>query len=193
MVGLKQGGTTIYLAAGCFWGAEQLFRGMPGVTGTCVGYANGNGVAGSDEVTYESVCAGATGLHETCRVNFDPARTSLDPLLYAYFRVIDPTLVDRQGNDRGSQYQAGVFWPADDATTREEVLRVGAIERARTEAKRGAGSFCVQLEPLRDFYPAEEYHQGYLVKNPGGYCHISPAAMGELQAAPFDPRYYDEE
>lgn len=191
MAGLKQRETTIYLAAGCFWGAEQLFRGMPGVMGTCVGYANGNGVAGVDEATYESVCANETGFHETCRVSFDPARTSLDALLYAYFRVIDPTLVDRQGNDRGSQYQAGVFWPADDEATRDEVLRVGTIERTRTEAKHGANSFRVRLEALRDFYPAEECHQDYLVKNPGGYCHISPAAMRELQAAPFDPEYYE--
>lgn len=191
MAATNQRETVVYLAAGCFWGAEQLFRSMPGVTSTCVGYANGNGVAGAEQATYEQVCAGATGFHETCRVSFDPARTSVAALLYAYFRVIDSTLVDRQANDRGSQYQAGVFWePADDAT-REEVLRVGAIERARTEAAHGRGSFCVQLEELRDFYPAEEYHQGYLVKNPGGYCHISPAAMRELQAAPFDPGYYE--
>ena len=151
----------IYLAGGCFWGIEHLMRAIPGVLDAKSGYANGRREA---DANYEAVCAGGTGFRETVRVTYDPAQVSLEALLLAYFYVIDPTEVNRQGMDLGSQYQTGVYY-ADDAA-KETVERIAAIERAASKR------FYVEICPLRNFYPAEEYHQNYLEKNPNGYCHI---------------------
>jgi len=164
---------TIYLAGGCFWGVEHLMRQLEGVTGTCVGYANGTGEA---DATYQTVCAGHTGFKETVRVRWDPERTTLGFLLHAFFEVIDPTTPNRQGNDVGTQYQAGIFWDPDDGETGVDVALVCADVRERTPG------FCVLVEPLTNFFPAEDYHQDYLMKNPGGYCHVSPAAIARLAA-----------
>ena len=155
----------IYLAGGCFWGIEHLMRAIPGVLDARSGYANGRREA---DANYEAVCAGGTGFRETVRVTYDPAQVSLEALLLAYFYVIDPTEVNRQGMDLGSQYQTGVYY-ADDAA-RETVERIAAIERAASKR------FYVEIWPLRDFYPAEEYHQNYLQKNPNGYCRAALTA-----------------
>lgn len=176
---------TVYLAGGCFWGVEELFRQMPGVLATCVGYANGR--ADVSNPTYERVCQGDTDYKECVRVTFDPARTSVEKLLYAYFRIIDPTIANRQGHDRGTQYQAGVFWGEDEAV-QLEVERVCAIERERVEAS--GRPFRVLVEPLTYFWDAEEYHQRYLVKTPGGYCHVPPADIRRLVAEPMPEGYY---
>ena len=157
---------TIYLGAGCFWGAQALMARIPGVLETCVGYANGTG---EDDAVYETVCAGATGFRETVRVRFDDA--SVDALLTAFFRAIDPTAVNRQGNDRGTQYQAGIWWEPGDDRTQADVERICELARAAYPG------FAVEVGPLSNFFAAEEYHQDYLVKNPGGYCHISPALI----------------
>lgn len=178
---------TVYLAGGCFWGVEELFRQMPGVVATKVGFANGDPAIESP--SYERVCKGDTGYKECVRVTFDPAKTSTEALLYAYFRIIDPTLVNRQGADRGTQYQAGVFW-GDDVDVKLAVERVCAIERTRCEA--ASKPFHVLVEPLKTFWDAEEYHQRYLVKNPGGYCHVSPTEMRKLVSSPMPEGYYDE-
>ena len=173
--------SVIYLAGGCFWGMERLMQSIPGVLDAQSGYANGTGEA---DANYAAVCTGATGFRETVRVEYDPDQVSLDALLLAYFYVIDPTVQDRQGNDRGTQYQTGVYYTNDSA--RETVERIAAIERGRSEA------FFVEIGPLLNFYPAEEYHQDYLEKNPGGYCHIPLAEIELFSRLRIDPGDYQK-
>lgn len=151
---------TIYLAGGCFWGMQKFLDQFDGVTHTEVGYANGPDCAPS----YEDVCR-SSGHAETVRVDFDPARMTLRRLLEFYFMVIDPLSVNRQGGDRGIQYRTGIYY-----TDESQLPEIEAVYRAQEE-KAGA-KLAVELEPLRNFFPAEEYHQKYLDKNPGGYCHI---------------------
>ena len=171
----------IYLAGGCFWGMEQLMQSIPGVIDAESGYANGTCEADAD---YKTVCKGETGFRETVRVEYDPEQVSLDALLLAYFYVIDPTVQNRQGNDRGSQYQTGVYFTNESA--RETVKRIAEIERGRSE------KFFVEIGPLKNFYPAEEYHQNYLEKNPNGYCHIPRAEMELFSRLRIDPGDYQK-
>ena len=169
----------IYLAGGCFWGIEQLMQSIPGVLDAQSGYANGTCQADAD---YRTVCKGDTGFRETVRVEYDPEQVSLDALLLAYFYVIDPTVENRQGNDIGSQYQTGVYYTNDKA--KETVKRIAEIERSRSE------KFFVEIGPLKNYYPAEEYHQNYLEKNPGGYCHIPKTEMELFSSLRIDPGDY---
>lgn len=169
----------IYLAGGCFWGMEQLMQSIPGVIDAQSGYANGTC---EEDADYRTVCKGATGFRETVRVEYDPEQVSLDALLLAYFYVIDPTVENRQGNDIGSQYQTGVYYTNDSA--KETVERIAAIERGRSE------KFFVEIGPLKNYYPAEEYHQNYLEKNPNGYCHIPWAEMELFSRLRIDPGDY---
>ena len=169
----------IYLAGGCFWGLEKLMQSIPGVLDAQNGYANG---ACEEDADYKTVCTGKTGFRETVRVEYDPEQVSLDALLLAYFYVIDPTVSGRQGNDVGDQYQTGVYYIGEDA--RETVERIAAIEAGRTE------TFAVEVGPLLNYYPAEEYHQNYLDKNPGGYCHIPLAEMALFSGLTIDPGDY---
>lgn len=171
--------SVIYLAGGCFWGMEKLMQSIPGVLDAQSGYANGTGEA---DANYKTVCAGKTGFRETVRVSYDPARVSLDQLLFAYFAVVDKTAVNRQGHDVGTQYQAGIYY-ADDAA-KAVVERVAGVERARTPG------FAVEIKPLKNFFPAEEYHQDYLDKNPGGYCHIPFAEIARFSRAVVDAGAY---
>ena len=154
----------IYFAAGCFWGTERLFQSIDGVVDTRCGYANGR--QEFSDLTYERVCQGDTLARETVRVRYDPARVTLPQLLKAYFHVIDPTVTDRQGPDTGSQYQTGIYFT--DAASEETVRAFAAAEARKYPV------FAVEIRSLEKFCPAEEYHQNYLQKNPGGYCHISP-------------------
>ena len=151
---------TIYLAGGCFWGCQKYFDLMDGVLKTEVGYANGR----TANPSYEEVKRHA-GHAETVRVVYDPERLPLRTLLEAYFRVIDPTSVNRQGGDEGIQYRTGIYYTA--AADRP-------VARAALDAlaERYEAPLAVELMPLACFYPAEEYHQKYLEKNPNGYCHI---------------------
>ena len=151
----------IYLAGGCFWGMEKVFHVLDGVTETTVGYANGT----TENPTYEEVCTDTTGHRETVKVIYDPERVSLRKILKAYFICIDPTKQNRQGNDVGSQYQTGIY------TTDAESL--AAAEEFAGEEKKKHFRFCTEIMPLKNFWPAEEYHQNYLEKNPNGYCHIA--------------------
>ena len=171
----------IYLAGGCFWGIEHLMQSIPGVLDARSGYANGTGAA---DANYPAVCTGQTGFRETVRVEYDPEQVSLDALLLAYFYVIDPTVENRQGNDRGTQYQTGIYYTNDRA--KETVERIVEIERGRSEA------FAVEVGPLVNFYPAEEYHQDYLDKNPGGYCHIPPKEIELFSRLRIDPGDYQK-
>ena len=157
----------IYLAGGCFWGTEAFVKRLPGVRRCEVGYANGNGRVA--EPTYEQVCSGATDCAECVRVAYDPSMISLSLLIRAYLTTIDPVNVNRQGGDAGRQYRTGIYWTdaADEPVVRGELAAL-----AGTLARAGAGQVAVEAEPLRDFFPAEDYHQDYLDKNPGGYCHV---------------------
>lgn len=171
---------TICLAGGCFWGMEHLYRALPGVLDVTAGYANGDGAHHAD---YGSVCTGLTGFREAVLVDYDPAQITLKALLFAFFAVIDPELPNRQGMDFGSQYQTGVYWtdPADEAAVRS----IAALEAAALPC------FAVELKPLENFYPAEEEHQRYLEKHPGGYCHIAPGRVAALARYPFAALRYD--
>ena len=158
---------TIYLAGGCFWGLQKYFDQFPGVTETEAGYANGP----DDAPTYRDVCANS-GHAETVRVVYDEEKISLEELLEKYFLVIDPLAVNQQGHDRGIQYRTGIYYTDDGQLP--ALRKVYAAQEARVGAK-----LAVELEPLRCFFPAEEYHQKYLDKNPGGYCHIPPRFFGQ--------------
>ena len=151
---------TIYLAGGCFWGCQKYFDLLPGVTKTEVGYANGP----TENPTYEQVKK-HIGHAETVRVVYDPAILPLRTLLEKYFSIIDPTAVNHQGEDFGVQYRTGIYYTDEkDADTVEQAL---ADLAARCEKP-----VAVEHGLLQNFYPAEEYHQKYLEKNPHGYCHI---------------------
>ena len=163
----------IYFAGGCFWGMEKVFRSLPGVTDTTVGYANGL----TRNPTYQQVCTDTTGHRETVKVVYDPAVITLEKLLEVYFLVIDPTVPNRQGGEVGSQYQTGVYY-----SDPEDLPVLSAAFEAQ---KAGGGDFFVELLPLRCFYDAEEYHQDYLEKNPDGYCHITPVEMARVRALFF--------
>lgn len=156
----------IYLAGGCFWGVQKYFDQFDGVISTEAGYANGPEKAGQPEhiPTYEEVCENS-GHAETVKVVYDEEKISLKQLLKYYFLVIDPLSVNRQGADSGIQYRTGIFY-----TDEDQLPEIREIYH-REEEKLGK-KLAVQLEPLQNFYSAEEYHQKYLEKHPGGYCHI---------------------
>ena len=165
---------TITLAGGCFWGMEELYRRLPGVAAVTPGYANGDSPAHAD---YQTVCTGDTGFREAVQVVYDPALCPLERLLFTFFAVVDLTTPNKQGPDVGTQYQSGIYWsdPGDEALVR----RIAAMEAASVPV------FAVELKPLDCFYPAEDYHQRYLQKNPGGYCHISVWHRLALPDYPF--------
>ena len=152
----------IYLAGGCFWGVEAFMARVPGVADTTVGYANGKTV----NPTYEEVCRNNTGHAETVEVWYDPGQAPLERLLAVFFTIIDPLSKNRQGGDVGTQYRTGVYYETD------EDKKIAAKVFAE-EQKKYSGPIVVELEPIVNFYPAEEYHQDYLEKNPGGYCHVN--------------------
>lgn len=152
---------TIYLAGGCFWGVEEYFQRINGVVDAVSGYANGN----AENPSYEDVVSKDTGFAETVEVKYDPSKIDLTDLLLYYFKVVDPTSVDKQGNDIGNQYRTGIYYVDD--TQIEEIEKVIAVEQRKYEE-----DIVVEVTSLKNFYVAEEYHQDYLQKNVNGYCHI---------------------
>lgn len=158
----EKGLHTIYLAGGCFWGLEAYMKELPGVYNTDVGYANGN----TENPTYEQVCYDNTGHAETVKVVYDPSRISTEQLLDGFFKVVDPTSVNQQGNDHGSQYRSGIYYE-------DEADKAVAQSVAEKQQARYVSPIVTEILPLDNFYTAEEYHQDYLDKNPGGYCHIN--------------------
>ena len=160
----------IYFAGGCFWGTEHLFSLVEGVINTEVGYANSI-VPNPD---YKMVCSGSTGAAETVEVEFDEDIVSLTELLSIYFRSIDPLSINRQGNDIGTQYRTGIYY-TDESDLPVIEAYVAAVQR------RHSHPLAVEVEKLKNFYPAELYHQEYLYKNPNGYCHIDPALFQEVK------------
>ena len=155
----KQEQQIIYLAGGCFWGLEAYMERIQGVTDAVSGYANGKG----DTTNYQLLHA--TDHAETVKVTYDPNKISLDKLLQYYFRVIDPTSINKQGNDRGRQYRTGIYYQdgADKAVIEQ------ALAQLQTKYKK---TVQIEVQPLKNYIVAEEYHQNYLKKNPNGYCHI---------------------
>lgn len=151
----------IYLAGGCFWGVEAYLARVRGVFKTEVGYANGH----TSNPSYEDVCGKNTGHAETVRLKYAPEILPLEKLLEAYFSIIDPCSVNRQGGDFGTQYRTGIYYVSDGDF--ELINNFLSAEQTRHEKP-----IAVELKPLENYYPAEEYHQKYLEKNPNGYCHI---------------------
>ncbi len=155
-----------YFALGCFWGAEQLFWGLDGVYTTAVGYMNGT----TPNPTYEEVCSGKTGHAEAVLVAYDPQRISYADLLKVFFEEHDPTQGMRQGNDVGTQYRSGIYFVDDSQKVTAEMMR-----EAYDASLRAAGHepITTEVEPAGPFYYAEDYHQQYLHKVPGGYCGLA--------------------
>lgn len=165
----------IYLAGGCFWGTEKYFSLIHGVIATEVGYANGS----SDETTYEAVCMGS-GHAETVRVEYDERLLSLPFLLDLFFEVINPVSVNRQGGDAGIQYRTGIYYIDD----QDEVVINASISKLQKNLDK---TVAIEVKHLSDYCRAEEYHQKYLDKNPGGYCHISRDAFSNAKSAIANP------
>lgn len=160
---------TIVLAGGCFWGVEKVFKALDGVVETTTGYANGI----TENPTYEEVCRNETGYKEAVKVVYQPDVVSLSIIIRAFFLCIDPRQRNRQGNDIGTQYQTGIYYV--DENDLDVIKPIYARERMKYDR------FFVELEPLKNFYTAEEYHQDYLDKHPNGYCHITAFEMEEVK------------
>lgn len=161
---------TIFLAGGCFWGTQHYLKQINGILETQTGFANGN--LECQHPTYEQVYTDRTGYAETVRVVFDPEVLPLRKLVELYFLCIEPTSVNRQGEDEGTRYRTGIYYlEPEDRLTIMDVYR---------EVQHGYSSpLAVEVEPLETFEPAAEYHQNYLDKHPDGYCHL-PEALFEM-------------
>ena len=158
---------TIYLAGGCFWGVQHYFDQFDGILKTTVGYANGN----SENPKYKDVKAGLTGHAETLEIQYDDNVISLSKILDLYFDIIDPVSVNQQGEDIGISYRTGIYY------TNESDLEI--IQNKTNEIQKNyQEKVLVEIQPLDNFYEAEEYHQKYLEKNPQGYCHIGKCFFG---------------
>lgn len=152
---------SIYFAGGCFWGTEHFFKQIEGVTFTETGYANGN----TPDPTYRQVYTDTTGYAETVHIEYDSDVIDLDFLVHMFFKAIDPTSLNRQGEDVGTRYRTGIYY-----TDAEELP---CIRKVYDEiGSQYEMPLAVELEPLKNFYPAEDYHQDYLENNPDGYCHL---------------------
>jgi peptide-methionine (S)-S-oxide reductase len=164
------GTEVLYVAMGCFWGAERIFWQLPGVVTTAAGYMGGT----TPNPTYAETCTGRTGHAEAVLVAYDRAQTSPEELLRAFWENHDPTTQDRQGNDVGTQYRSAVYWTTPE---QEQAARLTRDAFGRVLMEAGHGRIVTELRPAQDagpFYYAEELHQQYLHKNPGGYCNHGP-------------------
>ena len=169
---------TIYLAGGCFWGVEKYFSLIQGVRSTSVGYANGQ----TENPSYEDVCRSGTGHAETVKIEYDPSVISLTFLLEMYYDIIDPTSLNRQGSDTGTQYRTGIYYTDDE----DKEIILGSVAALQKSCDKPV---VVEVKLLENFYSAEEYHQKYLDKNPGGYCHIASVKFANARlAVPGDNR-----
>lgn len=159
----KLGRETATLAGGCFWGVEEIVRNLPGVVETSVGYTGGV----FKNPTYRDVTTGETGHAEAVQVIYDPSKISYEELLRYFFRLHDPTTLNQQGHDRGTQYRSAIFYHSEEQ--RKIALKVfGEVDRSGKWKR----ALVTEIVPAAEFYPAEDYHQEYLQKNPGGYtCH----------------------
>jgi len=154
---------TALFGLGCFWGAERRFWQIESVHSTHVGYTGGY----TPNPTYDEVCSGLTGHNEVVRVIFDPTKVSYEELLRNFWEAHDPTQAMRQGNDVGTQYRSGIYTHGE---TQQEAAEASLQRYAEALKAAGRGSITTEIVPAPDFYYAEDYHQQYLAKNPGGYC-----------------------
>ncbi len=160
----------IVLAGGCFWGVEKYFSLLKGVTRTETAYVNGD----TANPSYEDVCRKGTNHAEAILVEYDPAVISLDTILEHFYSIIDPVSVNKQGNDRGVQYRTGIYYE-------NEADRETAQKSLDNLQKKYSQPLAIELKPLANYYPAEDYHQKYLEKNPDGYCHIGKAEFDRAE------------
>ncbi len=156
----------IVVAGGCFWGVEEYFRRAKGIIDTKSGYSQGH----KANATYQEVCNGKTGHVEVVWLKYNSEEISLEKILEHLFRIINPTLLNRQGNDIGHQYRTGVYTIFDEDTS----IIKAYIE---TKQKEYRDQIVVEVEPLHNFIQAEDYHQLYLIKNPQGYCHVNMSLL----------------
>lgn len=160
----------IVLAGGCFWGTQAYIRRVPGVAFTECGYANGH----TENPNYKEVCSGKTGYAEVVRIRYDVIMLPLKNLLNDYFKTINPTIRNRQGNDRGSQYRSGIYYTdTDNLPVIQSVIE--------EEQKKYNKAIVTEVMPLTCFYRAEESHQNYLEKDPFGYCHVDLSRLEESE------------
>lgn len=172
---------SIYLAGGCFWGVQAYLDRIPGVVETTAGYANGL----TENPTYDDVCHNDSGHAEVIEIKYDTGKLELATLLRQFFKIIDPTSVNRQGNDIGTQYRTGIYYiDPGDVRIAEEVMQ-------EVQQKYGE-PLAVELLPLEHYFLAEEYHQKYLVKNPTGYCHINFDSLADLEKSNRSERRYQK-
>jgi peptide methionine sulfoxide reductase msrA/msrB len=160
----------IYLAGGCFWGIEKYIQNINGVKSTEVGYANGN----TKNPTYEDVSHKETGHAETVHVVYDISKINLESIIELYYEVVNPTLINKQGNDVGSQYRTGIYY----IDLEDSKIIIKSINKLQEKYKK---SIAIEVKKLDVFYRAEEYHQKYLDKNPEGYCHISKEKLNSVK------------
>ena len=165
LAGSFPGLETAIFGMGCFWGAERKFWQAPGVVTTAVGYAGGQ----TPNPTYKEVCSGGTGHTEAVLVVFDPKVTSYEAMLRIFWESHDPTQGMRQGNDNGTQYRSALYWRDDTQRRLAEASRDAYQHALRAS---GHGEITTEMGPAPEFFYAEDYHQQYLAKNPGGYCGI---------------------
>lgn len=154
----------IYFAGGCFWGVEAFFKRISGILHTTCGYANGHGEA----PTYEKVCSGAFGFVECVHIQYDTSELSLAKLLQAFFMIIDPTSMNKQGDDEGIQYRTGIYY----CDEKDKAIIDTFLLELQSQYHH---AIVTEVQPILNFYPAESYHQDYLDKHPNGYCHINLA------------------
>lgn len=169
----------IYLAGGCFWGTEKYLENIPGVLSTEVGYANGN----TENPTYKEVCYNHTGHAETVKVEYDDDIIGLPFILELYYGVINPVSVNRQGGDVGTQYRTGIYYTDEG----DQACILDSIDKLQ---KNYEEKIAIEVKPLLNYYKAEEYHQKYLDKNPGGYCHIGFDKFEKAKTAVDETKRY---
>lgn len=165
----------IYFAGGCFWGVQKYFSNIEGVISTSVGYANGEGT----NPTYEVVCEGSQKYAETVFVIYDPAIVSLAFLLSMYYKIIDPTSINKQGADIGIQYRSGIYYQEE----QDRLIIDATLQELQKEYEQ---PLTIEVQPLTNFFHAEHYHQDYLDKHPNGYCHIASSKFEEARQASPD-------
>ena len=167
----------IWLAGGCFWGVEAYFARIFGVVKTTVGYANGQ----TENPSYQEIPG--SGHAEAVHISYDPNQVSLETLLKYYFKIIDPTSINRQGNDIGTQYRTGIYYR--DEADLGIIQSIMALEQQKCKRP-----ITTEVKPLENYYLAEEYHQKYLEKNPHGYCHVDLSTLPKAKQTKVDPSLY---